>query len=200
MSNSTDPRVARSRDAILIAARSLLLNEGPTAVTHQRVAQQAGVGRATVYRHWPQAEQLVLDVMGEVDLPYFNEPETPVRPWLHGQLRELANQLTIPQVAAFTLNLILGAVWDPNVAQRRDHCLNTLNDRLAVALTLAVENGELEMSADPSVLSAVLVGPIIYRTALQNRDASDHLISQLLETVGEWHGNPDGITHLNQSQ
>ncbi|MEV6622919.1 TetR/AcrR family transcriptional regulator [Amycolatopsis sp. NPDC051106] len=40
-------------------ARELPLESGPTAVTHAQVADRAGVGRATVYRHWPQAEPLL---------------------------------------------------------------------------------------------------------------------------------------------
>jgi AcrR family transcriptional regulator len=56
---------------MLVAARELLVGEGPGAVTHQRVAQEAGVGRATVYRHWPRPEQLLLDVMAGADLPHF---------------------------------------------------------------------------------------------------------------------------------
>ena len=41
-SQATDPRAARSREAILAAAFDLLAREGPGAITHQRVAQQAG--------------------------------------------------------------------------------------------------------------------------------------------------------------
>src|SRR5688500_16592931 len=50
----TDPRAARSREAMLAAATALLAQDGLEAVTHQTVATRAGVGRATVYRHWPQ--------------------------------------------------------------------------------------------------------------------------------------------------
>ena len=63
MSYSADPRAVRSREAMLAAARRLLAEEGLDAVTHQRVAQEAGVGRATVYRHWPRTDQLLLDAM-----------------------------------------------------------------------------------------------------------------------------------------
>jgi AcrR family transcriptional regulator len=48
-----DPRVVRTRLAVLEAATMLLRTEGPGAVTHARVAEAAGVGRATIYRHWP---------------------------------------------------------------------------------------------------------------------------------------------------
>src|SRR5262245_20404972 len=100
VSYSTDPRAVRSREAMLVAARELLAAEGPGAVTHQRVAQQAGVGRATVYRHWPQPEQLLLDVMSGADLPHFKNPQAPVRRWLHRELRQMADELAAPAVAA----------------------------------------------------------------------------------------------------
>jgi hypothetical protein len=53
------------------------------------------VGRATGYRHWPRSEQLLLDVMTGADLPLFKNPEAPVRPWLHRQLRQMADELPI---------------------------------------------------------------------------------------------------------
>jgi AcrR family transcriptional regulator len=70
-SPATDPRAARSREAILAAAFDLLAREGPGAITHQRVAQQAGVGRATVYRHWAAPENLLRDVLYTAELPFF---------------------------------------------------------------------------------------------------------------------------------
>jgi hypothetical protein len=47
-----------------------------------------GVGRATVYRHWPGPDQLLLDAMAQVDLPFFREPVSPVRPWLRRELSQ----------------------------------------------------------------------------------------------------------------
>ncbi|MFD8076753.1 TetR/AcrR family transcriptional regulator [Streptomyces sp. NPDC059718] len=189
MNVSTDPRATRSRAAILDAARSLLLDEGPAAITHQRVAQKAGVGRATVYRHWPQSEQLLHDVMTSVEIPHFHEPESPVRPWLHSQLRKLADELAAPKVAGFTLTLMQTALRDPRIAVRRDHTLEALNDRLRAALSLAVDHREIEMTADPPDLSSLLIGPIIYRTAMQATTVSDRLIDELVDSVGRWHGH-----------
>src|SRR6266581_1100612 len=81
-SPATDPRAARSHEAILAAAFDLLAREGPGAITHQRVAQQAGVGRATVYRHWAAPEDLLRDVLYTAELPFFATPALPLRPWL----------------------------------------------------------------------------------------------------------------------
>ncbi|GAA0411204.1 TetR/AcrR family transcriptional regulator [Microbispora corallina] len=186
MSNSTDPRAARTRAAILVAARSLLLDEGPAALTHQRVAQEAGVGRATVYRHWPQAEQLLHDVMTGVDIPFFRKPEVPVRPWLCSQLRDLADELATPRAAGAMLTLTQSALWDPHVAAQRDHCLDALDERLRIALDLAAGNGEIDVVPDPPDVSALLVGPLVYRTAMRGGTVSDQLIDRLVDGLGRW--------------
>lgn len=188
VSYSTDPRAARSREAILVAARGLLASEGPGAVTHQRVSQEAGVGRATVYRHWPRSEQLLLDVMEGADLPLFKDPETPVRPWLRRQLRQLADEVLPPAVAALSLAMMQSAIWDAELARRRDESNATIRTRIHEAIRMAVAAHELETDADPADLVSLLVGPIVYRTAMQRDAVPDSLIDRLLDSIGTWRG------------
>ena len=187
VSYSMDPRTARSREAMLVAARELLVSEGPGAVTHQRVAQQAGVGRATVYRHWPRSEQLLLDVMSGADLPFFKNPESPIRPWLGRQLRQLADELSVPAVAAVALTLHQSAIWDPQIAHQRDESVKTISERIFTAIRSATASGEVETDVEPADLSAMLVGPIVYHTIMQMGAVSDDLIDRLLDSVGTWH-------------
>jgi len=172
---------------MLVAARQLLAVEGPGAVTHQRVAQQAGLGRATVYRHWPRSEQLLLDAMGGIDMPLFKNPESPVRPWLHRQLRQMADELAVPTVAAFSLTLAQSALSDPEIAHRQNESLKTIAERIYAAVRSAVARGELETDADSSDLAAMLIGPIIFRTTMQRDIVSDALIHRLIDRVGTWH-------------
>ncbi|MFI5916703.1 TetR/AcrR family transcriptional regulator [Dactylosporangium sp. NPDC051541] len=186
MSYSTDPRALRSREAILGAARALLVDEGPGAITHQRVAESAGVGRATVYRHWPRAEQLMLDVMDGADLPYFRDPPAPLRPWLFAQLRAMADEMAQPAVAAFTLTLMQSSIWDGEMGRRRDESNRTIADRLGAAVAGAVARGELTTDAEPLDVAATLIGPLVYRTAMQNLAVPDALIDRALDAVGTW--------------
>ncbi|ROO60654.1 TetR family transcriptional regulator [Micromonospora sp. Llam0] len=171
---------------ILTAARQLLIGEGPGAITHQRVAQEAGVGRATVYRHWPRPEQLLLDVMSGGDLPLFKDPPTPVRPWLHQQLRQMADELAAPAVAALSLTLMQSAVWDAEIAQRRDASVRTITERLDVAVRSAAATGELETDACADDLTSMLIGPIVYRATMQMRAVTDELIDRAIDSVGVW--------------
>jgi AcrR family transcriptional regulator len=186
MARSEDPRATRSREAILAAARTLLTTEGPPAVTHQRVAAQAGVGRATVYRHWPAPENLLLDAMTSVDVPFFRDPTTPVRPWLHRELRKLADEQAMAGVIAVTWTLLQGAARDPEVAKRRDVLLRTGIERLVAALALAVEVGELDATPDAHDAIALLLGPLLHRTTLQGGTVSDELIDRVIDSVGNW--------------
>lgn len=57
--DSGDPRPARSRARLLDAATSLLRAGGPSAVTIDAVTRKANVARATLYRHFPSANDLV---------------------------------------------------------------------------------------------------------------------------------------------
>jgi AcrR family transcriptional regulator len=56
---SSDPRPARSRARLLDAATALLRSGGPSAVTIDAVTRSANVARATLYRHFPSANDLL---------------------------------------------------------------------------------------------------------------------------------------------
>lgn len=186
MADTPDPRAVRSREAILAAASELLRQEGPAGVTHQRVAARAEVGRATVYRHWPRPETLLTDAMASVRLPFFLDPVSPVRPWLKRQLRVLADELALPEVLAVTAALVQGAVWDSAITARRDKLAATVSRQLRAALAIAEEAGELRPAVDLHDASALLVGPVLYRSVLEPGSVSDALIDCLLDAAGTW--------------
>ncbi len=54
-----DPRPARSRARLLEAAAALLRSGGPSAVTIDAVTRSANVARATLYRHFASANDLL---------------------------------------------------------------------------------------------------------------------------------------------
>jgi AcrR family transcriptional regulator len=174
---------------MLTAARALLVREGPTAVTHQRVARLAGVGRATVYRHWTRPEQLLLDAMVSVDLPFFRDPVAPLRRWLREQLQVVAYELALPEVAAITATMLQSVGADNQLTQRRDGFVAVVTDRVFTALTLAATNGELDLTADPRDVTALLIGPILYRISMQTGPVSDDLIDRIVDSVGTWHSS-----------
>src|SRR5215203_4904895 len=69
-----DPRVARSRAAVISAATELLVEAGPGAVTIDAIVARSGVAKSTIYRHWTSRDEVLLDVM-EVCAPDLVAPD-----------------------------------------------------------------------------------------------------------------------------
>ncbi len=184
-SPATDPRAARSREAILAAAFDLLAREGPGAITHQRVAQQAGVGRATVYRHWAAPEDLLRDVLFSAELPFFATPALPLRSWLHAELRQLADELALPAVASLAIALMEQTRSGGAGASPHRH-ITAITERLAAAFALAVDAGELDKAPDADLAAAHLIGPLVYRTTLQATAVPDSLLAGVIDGVAHW--------------
>jgi len=185
-SSREDPRFLRSREAIVTAARELLLDHGPGAVTHVRVAEHAGIARATVYRHWPRTDQLLAEAMSTVSMPFFGTPETPTRDWLVRELTALARQLDHHDVRAVATTLANAALWEEDMDVRRDGFARLLSDRLADALESAQARGEVVLHTAPRHAAALAIGPIHYRAVIERGTTDDEVIDQVVDNLGRW--------------
>lgn len=88
-----DPRAEHSRAQALQAARALLAEEGWEAATHLRVAERSGLGRATVYRHWPDPVALRRDALSEEALVFHTVPTGDLRADLVAELEAIRAEL-----------------------------------------------------------------------------------------------------------
>lgn len=59
------PRSSVSHRAILDATQNLLIEDGYSAVTIEKIAARAGVGKQTIYRWWPTKADIILEVSAE---------------------------------------------------------------------------------------------------------------------------------------
>jgi AcrR family transcriptional regulator len=181
-----DPRFLRSRGAIVDAARALLLAHGPGAVTHARIAEHAGVARATVYRHWPRTDQLLAEAMATVPMPFFDTPSAPTRDWLVQELTAIARQLDHHDVRAVTTTLASGALWEEAMDARREGFAGLLSSRLAEALERAHAAGEVDLRTAPRHAAAMAIGPIYYRATIERGTTDDDLITTAVDNLGRW--------------
>src|ERR1700710_352929 len=108
-----DPRVDRTRVAALRAVRELLIDEGWEAITQHRVAERSGVGRTTVYRHWPDRVAMVREAF-ELELHFTHELD------LTGDLRPdlilAAEALRFEMIDRFGTRILIAMIahaeWD----------------------------------------------------------------------------------------
>jgi AcrR family transcriptional regulator len=185
----TDPRALRSREAMLSAAGVLLAEAGLEAVTHQAVAARAGVGRATVYRHWPQLLDLRLAVLsaGEHDLPpvpaHLNAASgADPRAELAFHLRTIATRFD-QSANAVIAGVTGGAEYDESMRGLREKLVTPMIDSLRPALTVAVERGLLRTDTTAETFAMVTIGPLFYQRFLLGNPLDDATVDAVLNTA-----------------
>ncbi|MEV6027806.1 TetR/AcrR family transcriptional regulator [Streptomyces sp. NPDC052036] len=165
----TDPRLLRSREAMVAAATELLAEGGLEAVTHQAVAARAGVGRATVYRHWPGLLDLRLAALEAGMPPLPAVPEeiraasgSDPRAELVHNLGVLAERLDDEHTGAVLVAVIGGSRSDEDMRRLRQTLMNQIADALSPAVAAAVERGQLRPDVTPETFAMATVGPLFF--------------------------------------
>lgn len=161
---SMDPRIRRTRAAVLPATLSVLADRGFTDFTMEGVAEAAGVSKSTVYRHWPTKLALLRDALEELNLqPDVEVEEGPARRRIERLLEHLATALSDSVFSACIPALVEAAERHPEIAE----FLHAYSDRRRSTLTSVIgkgiEEGEIPAHLDPELAALALSGPIFYR-------------------------------------
>jgi len=179
-----NPQVQRTQALMLDAAGILLARSGPEAVTHLRVAEESGVARATVYRHWPNRADILLDLLrrgAPKDLTP-PEPDLPVAERVAGGLRVAASALSGESGKALSAMVGL-AEWDQDVSTALGQVTDYGPRMMRIVLTAGIDKGELAQDTDVSLLADRLIGPLFLRRLLYHDDLTDQYIERLVSAT-----------------
>ena len=160
----TDPRVERSRRLICEAALDELAEVGYGAVNIESIAKRAGVGKATIYRHWEGKLGLLASALESISTEVQVSAVGTVRDRTIELLTWLANYLSDGSSASACMPAMVSAAqYDDSVrefhhrfsAERRAILIDVLDD--------GKRAGEISADADTQMLAEMLVGPLFYR-------------------------------------
>lgn len=178
-----NPQVARTKAVVLDAALRLLEAEGPDAVTHLRVAETAGVSRATVYRHWPERLDLLVDALASGATPAFAAPPgADARERLVAALRRAAENLDGDLGRSLAL-LLARAGWDDRFAEAKAVILDAGRAVLESILLEGRAAGDLDFDEDPGLLVERLLGAVFARRRLFDLPVDDAWLEGLVSAV-----------------
>jgi AcrR family transcriptional regulator len=178
-----DPRIERSRRVILEAALDELGEVGYGALTIESVAARAGVGKSTIYRHWPGKLALVEDAFRTLKAHALVPESGTLRERIVGFLEQVALLVEQSTYSACMPALIEAAERDPQV--RAFHCDFSAERRAVLVDVLrdAVTAGELPDDADPDLLADALVGPIVMRRLMFYEPFDPKLVPALVDQI-----------------
>lgn len=183
---ATDPRIERTKELVVAAALELLGEDGPEAVTHQRVAQRAGIGRATVYRHWPNRQSLMLDALEAFSLSIAAPEGMPVRESLIHLLETLCERLDSPVAFAMS-SLIARAEWEPDVRAFLDRVLLHAQDAIATLLERAADEEGIQIDLPVATVLSFTAGPFFYERFIAGRIVSrEHIEAHVDSLLARW--------------
>jgi AcrR family transcriptional regulator len=178
-----DPRIERSRRVILEAAIEELGHVGYGALTIESVAARAGVGKSTIYRHWPGKLALVEDAFRTLKATAAIPEGGTIRERIIGFLEQVAKLVEESTYSSCMPALIDAAERDPQV--RKFHC-EFSGERRAVLVDVlrdAIESGELAKNADPELLADALIGPIVLRRLMFFEPFDPRLVPDLVDQI-----------------
>ncbi len=161
------PRSALA-DAAIIEAVLDLLAEGSTieALSIESVAARAGVGKATIYRRWPNKEALVIDAVGELKgaLPVLAGES------IHDDLLALLRPVAAAsdtRAGRIMPCLIPEIQRNQELYQRYQKIVAPRRELMRDVLRAGMTRGELRADLDIEVAIALLMSPMIVQTVLK---------------------------------
>jgi AcrR family transcriptional regulator len=180
---SLDPRVARSRDKVLTAVREQLAARGYEGLTIEGIADHAGVGKATIYRHWDSKAHLVVDAASHLRAVEPAPRGGTVVERVTRLYQSLAHRLWDPGWSRHLPSLLDAADRDPQVATLFAAFIDGRRAPSAHLLHDGVAAGELPAATDVDATIDQIAGPLFYRRYFSRRGVSDGEVGDLVRRV-----------------
>lgn len=177
-----DPRVARTRAAVLEAARALLEEEGAEAVTAVRISEVTGIARTTIYRHWPDREDLLRDTVT------LEESESPValtgdtRADLLAILTHMGERIGRRRGARFMAVSIDRSGLRGEAGGPHREMVRRRIEPLQRVIEHGVSVGDLDESLDVAAAVAQLAGPPFFRAVFMRQRFDAAFLADVVDT------------------
>ena len=176
-----NPQAQRTQNLMLSAAQKLLSDHGAEAVTHLKVAQQAGVARATVYRHWPDRAAILVDLLrASADLaPVPADPDLPLIDRVSATLATFARALNGD--GGRTLAAMIGlAEWDEDVFAALERMTQFGPTLMRTIISDGIADETLVTETDPGLVADMLIGPLYFRRLLYHDNIDNGYVETLV--------------------
>ena len=161
------------------ATVNLIVEDGYSALTIERVAVRASVSRAALYRRWPNKQALVVDAIeafahNQVPLPDTGRLRDDITEFLRNMVR--AREADMEAYEALSAALVAHR----ELAERcKDTLVATFAASFRTIVTRAVDRGELPRGTDIELLADLAPALARYRRQVRGERLNDAFIDRL---------------------
>ena len=178
------PRSEQARLAILRSALKLLGENGFSDLTIEAVSAHASVGKATVYRWWPNKAVLIADAFASSATRRLHFPDTgSVYTDMSQQMRQLVKIFRGPRGRIVSAILGGGQSDRDLISAFRERFLWPRRREAYATLRRGIARGELRKDVDLDLLLDSLYGPIYMRFLIRHDKMTSDFVDRLCELV-----------------
>lgn len=178
------PRSEHARLAILRTTLRVLAKTGFSDLTIEEIASRAGVGKATVYRWWPDKAALIADAFARSTVQRLHFPDSgSVETDMSQQMRQLIKVFGGPKGRIVSAILAAGQTDNRLIAAFRERFLMPRRLEAYATLDRGVARGELHKNVDRDLLLDSLYGPIYMRFLIRHDQLTPEFVDHLCALV-----------------
>ncbi|MGG4039268.1 TetR/AcrR family transcriptional regulator [Heyndrickxia ginsengihumi] len=178
------PRSKKSKQAIIEATISLLESSGYHSLTMEAIANQAGAGKATIYRWWVNKAELVMEAFKEYMEPQVQFEDTNhIREDFRRQLYNLKNVFDTA-LGRTVIEIIVDNGTDPKISESfSEFHLQPRRKEAKRILDKGIKRGEIKESIDKDIVLDMLYAPVYFRILISKQVIDAVFIDTLLDSV-----------------
>ena len=185
MNKPVDPRLDATRNLSMKAALSLLQEKGVLAVTHAAISRETGISRPTLYRHWPQLEDLrnaafAQAAKADLDTRPVNGPLKTDLLWIIGHLMKVLNETVWGTVAPQIIGM--AATEDQTRALLHIWIENRSAD-VARVFEAARERGEISADAPIEKMIEMAIAIPYFRKLMSGQPLDEEWLKTHIDAV-----------------
>lgn len=178
------PRSEQARLAILHSTLRILGKNGFSNLTIEDVAAHAGVGKATVYRWWPNKAALIADAFASSTTRRLHFPDTgSVGTDMSQQMRQVIKVFRSHRGRIVSAILGGGQSDRDLITAFRERFLWPRRQEAYATLRRGIARGELRKDVDMDLLLDSLYGPIYMRFLIRHDKLTPDFVDHLCELV-----------------
>jgi AcrR family transcriptional regulator len=176
-------RTQSTKDRIVAAARELILDSGLDAFTVEAVASASGAARTTVYRHWPEPHDLLVETLASLVLE-FEVPDTgSLRGDLLAGIEAFRPALEDNRIKRLILDVTRAAMDHEAIEKVRLRLIQDRRKPIELVLQRAIGRGEVDPEIDLGIAVHLIEGPLMSATILSNRPLTPSEVDSLVNGI-----------------
>src|ERR1700689_5504802 len=178
------PRSEQARLSIQSSTLKLLAQKGFSALSIESVAAHANVGKATVYRWWPNKAALIADAFASSTTRKLRFPDAgSVYTDMSQQMRQLIKIFRSRRGRIVSAILAAGQRDRDVIAAFRERFLKPRRQEAYETLRRGIARGELRSDVDMDLLLDSLYGPIYMRFLIRHDELTPEFVDRLCQLV-----------------